>query len=117
MSMAEFIDTYRATVALIQATLAERGAEPRMFEAPEVVSASFTGMPRNFILELQPDELFVRTAYHKLLDREVEPDELTAHLRLLAASAEPDVTVRESILAELAASEEALERGVRIQWL
>jgi hypothetical protein len=74
-------------------------------------------MPRNFILELQPDDLFVRTAYHKLLDREVEPDELVAHLDALAASAGPETTARESILAELSASEEALERGVRIQWL
>lgn len=113
MIVAEFIDTYSAMVALIQGRLAERGGPERAFEAPETVAASFTGMPRNLILGLQPDGAFIAAAYYKLLDREVEPAELASQLERLAASA----VTRSALLDELSAGDEAAERGVRVEWV
>jgi hypothetical protein len=113
MTVAEFTETYRATIALIEARLAALGADKREFESPEVVAVGFTGLPRQLILSLQPDEHFVRSVYYKVLDREVEPGELaTALARLGAKPAD-----RDAFIDELASSEKALRRKVRIQWV
>ena len=111
--MAEFTDTYRATVQLIESRLAALGTEKREFESPDVVAAGFTGMPRQLILSLQPDEHFIRTVYHKVLDREVEPEDLAT----LLARLEAVPTDRDAVIDELVASEDALDRKVRIQWV
>jgi hypothetical protein len=113
MIVAEFTETYCATVALIEARLAALDADKREFESPDVVAAGFTGLPRQLILSLQPDEHFVKTVYNKVLDRDVEPDEL----EILLARLEARPTDRDAFIDELTASEDALDRKVRIQWV
>jgi hypothetical protein len=110
---AEFAEIYENTLDLLRERLNDKGAPIPAFESIEVAPYCFIGVPRDLLLGLDGDDLFLTSAYFKVLDRAIEPDELAALKAALSAGS----LTRERVLVDLEIDEDGFERSVRTEWV
>lgn len=100
-------DIYSALAAQLREDALDRGDEPPVTRHPSLVGASLADVPRQTLLELPGDEVFVANCYLVLLQRPPRPDEVERRVRRLSEG----VVTREQVLDKIVGGATLRELG------